>query len=84
MVIGFRRESVIDLDENPHVPRQVVLEKLRHIRRMLFANVKILECRRESPHDQFIARSQVLVEVRHAGEGTTIAHASIGGHPRCY
>ena len=29
---------------------------------MLFPNVKILECRRERLHDQFIARSEMLVE----------------------
>ena len=33
---------------------------------MLFPNVKILECRRERLHNQFIARSEVFVEAADA------------------
>src|ERR1700689_3940223 len=36
---------------------------------MLFPNVKILECRRERLHNQFIARSEVFVEAAHRNTG---------------
>src|ERR1700735_268438 len=70
---------------------QVVLEKMRHVWRMLFPNVKVLECRRQRLHDQFIARSEVFVETsnRHARFLHHIGNAdafettftkSLGGH----
>ena len=37
-----------------------------------FQNVKILECRRERLHDQFIARSEVFVET--ADSNTCLLH----------
>ena len=60
--------------------------------RMLFPNVKILECRRERLHDQFIARSEVFVEapnrnarfLHHIGDADTFKSAlakPLGGHP---
>src|ERR1700679_2457413 len=63
--------------------RQVVLEKLRHVRGMLFPNVEILECRRERFNHQFITRSKVFVEapnrnarfLHHIGDADTFKSA---------
>ena len=57
-----------------------------------FPNIKVLECRRERLHNQFIARSEVFVEatdrnarlLHHIGDANAFKSAlakSLGGHP---